>query len=75
MPALSARVYHHLGPPPHSRLNPLLKPLIEHNFIEIKTQGPKSTIILTLQGDKALVIFGLKKDQASSPYFSRILSS
>jgi len=46
----------------HSRLNPLLRPLIEHNFIEIETQGPKSTVILTSQGEKALLIFGLKKD-------------
>ena len=46
----------------HSRLNPLLRPLIEHEFIEIKTQRPKSTIILTSQGEKALAIFGLKED-------------
>ena len=44
---------------PHSRLRPILDPLIsDWKFVEIKSRGSKSEVVLTDQGETAFKIFG-----------------
>jgi hypothetical protein len=44
---------------PHSRLKPLLEPMIqEWGFVSVNSKGRKSEVLLTDQGRKALRIFG-----------------
>lgn len=45
-------------PAKHSQLRTLLDPLIKHEFVEIKSQGPNSEVILTNRGKEALRFFG-----------------
>lgn len=44
---------------PHSRLRAILDPLESHwHFVEIKSKGRRSDVLLTEQGKNALRIFG-----------------
>lgn len=45
-------------PAKHSQLRTLLDPLIKHEFVEIKSQGPQSEVIITNRGKEALRFFG-----------------
>lgn len=49
---------------PHSRLRAILDPLESHwHFIEVKSRGRRSEVLLTAQGKNALKIFGTGRKQ------------
>ncbi len=43
---------------PHSKLRAILNPLEEWSLIRVKSRGRRSEIVLTIQGEQALKIFG-----------------